>query len=841
VEHSRELAAWATQHLVVRRDCYGRYYEKDGQLHEVTEKAKLTDAVLLRHFQADRTDDVIGLHTTVFQPDAELKAGGVCLSRWFCTDIDHHGEGPAPEGNLTAALAWHAVLEDRGFHPLLVDSNGRGGYRLYVLFDELILTVHVRQLGRWLIQDWAGLGLTEAPEVFPKQDEITPPGSENGSYGNWLRIPGRHHKRPHWPRVWDGQGWVEGDEAIDRIINTTGDSPRLIPVEVFEFAPEPRQERTGTPRGPRTAEEATEDVQQAREALKCLGKGTKDKLGRVFLEDYGAWLSIGMCLHELGDPGLELWDDWSQQAEASYTDGVCAAKWATFHDAGDHGVTLGTLFYYATLNGWVRPRKRPTSDGRPGFSNCIRVPKDGGKDGEWDYIPRPATEIADYLFKITRKDGTWPKRVDEMMFVEGAGHKPVSLTSATQFFGWLDGRAHVFWMRGPDMVGQERFFEHVRKFRAERFKAIEQFPHWPAMAGAYYMHPPVRPTRSQVLLKEFLDFFQFDSDVDRSLALSAILTPFWGGTPGARPCFRIEGPENDPPELMRRYVGKTTFVEVIASLSEGLIDLEEGEDIPALKTRLLSEEGMSRRVLRVDNLKTLRFSWAALEHFITSDVISGKRLFCGEGQRPNTVTCFITVNGGSFAKDMATRVVVIRLKRPKADGEWRKKVAQFIDANRWGLIAEIMGMLSDETGAIVPRGRWAEWQRGVLGKVAKYAACQDAIELRSAELDDDDDDAEQFEQFVAGKLTDRLHDPAVESVKIPVGTMGQWYSEHEHEDYKSKTVTEKLELKPLKRLKYKRTKGGRFWMWLGPDGEKGAYDLKHDLAPPPNQSYRRQG
>src|SRR5262249_3393730 len=249
--------------------------------------------------------------------------------------------------------------------------------------------------------------------------------------------------------------------------------------------------------------------------------------------------------------------------------------------------------------------------------------------------------------------GGWPKRVDEILFVEGAAHRPVYLDRSPQFFGWIDGFARVCWMHSLGMVGQERFFEFVRKFRAERYRAIEQYPHHPAMPEVYYMHPRIEPTTKKTHINKLIDFFEFDSEVDKSLGLAAILTLFWGGSPGARPCFRIEGPVDDPPELGKRHVGKTTFVEVLASLCGGLLDLEEGEDIPDVKTRLLSEEGMGKRVLRIDNVKTLRMSWAGLEHFITSDVISGKRLYRGEGSRPNAVTVFITINGGSFSKDMA--------------------------------------------------------------------------------------------------------------------------------------------------------------------------------------------
>jgi hypothetical protein len=484
-----------------------------------------------------------------------------------------------------------------------------------------------------------------------------------------------------------------------------------------------------------------------------------------------------------------------------------------------------------------------TGGGRPRLSNFRMVDVKGGKPGEKRSEPRTAPNIADRLEKITGDRGTWPKRVDEVLFVEGADHRPTYLQTSTQFFGWLDGFASVYWLNSTGMIGQERFFEYVRKFRAERFRSIERFPHFPAMSGAYYMHPEIVRTRKKTHINKLLGFFAFDSRVDESLGLAALLTLFWGGSPGGRPCFRIEGPADDPPELMRRHVGKTTFVEVLGSLCGGLLDLEEGEDIPDVKTRLLSEEGMGKRLLRIDNVKTMRMSWAALEHFITSDVISGKRLYQGEGQRPNTVTVFITINGGTFSKDMATRVIPIRLKRPTPDGEWRRKVARFIEEHRWQIVAEIIGILSDDRGSIVPRGRWAEWQAEVLGKVAGYTACQAEIEKRIGELDDDDADALDFEDFIAEKLRDRLHKPDEAFIKIPVKVMGEWFSEREKEPVKAKTATERLELKPLKRLKYKRTNSERFWQW---SGEKAAgdpdkpIDLQPDPTPREERGWRRR-
>src|SRR5207249_4880532 len=85
---------------------------------------------------------------------------------------------------------------------------------------------------RWLVRDHVGHGLSAPPETFPKQPGIPP-----GRYGNWLRLPGRHHTRPHWSRVWDGAGWREGAEAVAFLLTVSGDYPGLIPAEAQEHEP----------------------------------------------------------------------------------------------------------------------------------------------------------------------------------------------------------------------------------------------------------------------------------------------------------------------------------------------------------------------------------------------------------------------------------------------------------------------------------------------------------------------------------------------------------------------------------------------------------------------------
>jgi hypothetical protein len=54
-----------------------------------------------------------------------------------------------------------------------------------------------------------------------------------GRCGNWLRVPGRHHTREHWSRVWSGTAWLEGTKAVECILGLKGDAQGLIPTQAL--------------------------------------------------------------------------------------------------------------------------------------------------------------------------------------------------------------------------------------------------------------------------------------------------------------------------------------------------------------------------------------------------------------------------------------------------------------------------------------------------------------------------------------------------------------------------------------------------------------------------------
>ena len=228
-----ELAEWTLEHLVNRKDVWGAYWpfhlrDERGKIWTAPGRAKrgkvyLTPAVLDRHYRGQDVGHLIGLHST--------SADNTSISG--AADIDlHEGSQVTAEANQTAAIGWYDRLATIGFSPLLTSSNGMGGFHECVLFREPVPTPRVFAFLLWLVSDYATRGLTAAPETFPKQAQINP-----GQYGNWLRLPGRHHSREHWSQVWNGQHWLDGEEAVQHILSLKGDSPDLIPAEAQEHEP----------------------------------------------------------------------------------------------------------------------------------------------------------------------------------------------------------------------------------------------------------------------------------------------------------------------------------------------------------------------------------------------------------------------------------------------------------------------------------------------------------------------------------------------------------------------------------------------------------------------------
>ncbi|QVL53476.1 MAG: DUF3987 domain-containing protein [Cyanobium sp. M30B3] len=87
-------------------------------------------------------------------------------------------------------------------------------------------------------------------------------------------------------------------------------------------------------------------------------------------EDYDGWLTVGMALHSI-DPGLLThWIAWSRGC-SSFNAEECQAKWRSFKG---RGVTIGTLFHFAALDGYAPRQERSRKAVQPSAAPAGPLP-----------------------------------------------------------------------------------------------------------------------------------------------------------------------------------------------------------------------------------------------------------------------------------------------------------------------------------------------------------------------------------------------------------------------------------------------------------------------------------
>lgn len=262
------LVRWIWNTLVVRTDIYGAYYrDRDGRTATYTvtraglrergyvideDEHVLTRWELSKHLTRPAGDprDALGVHFA--------SAGN--FGRCVAIDYDAHNDTSPEtvERNVRCAMRHYEFLRTRGGNPLLFDY-GNGSLHLWQPFACGVRADVLHHFARSLVADATVHGFVTPPETFPKQEWVS-------DCGHWLRLPGAHHRRPVWPRLWDGSRWLEEADAIAHILAIHGADPlTVIPAEIFRQCidraknlPAPRQrpaagrmrrERIGRPDG----------------------------------------------------------------------------------------------------------------------------------------------------------------------------------------------------------------------------------------------------------------------------------------------------------------------------------------------------------------------------------------------------------------------------------------------------------------------------------------------------------------------------------------------------------------------------------------------------------------
>jgi hypothetical protein len=489
----------------------------------------------------------------------------------------------------------------------------------------------------------------------------------------------------------------------------------------------------------------------------------------------------------------------------------------------------------ATARPSRRRRGRHSRNGTPVFANFVEQPASAGNgDGAPVRVGKSLVHLGAELGTLT---GGWPRRVDGLLFVPGLDHRPTWLGNADALFAWIGrsvagpGGNPVEWASGPDKVTHGQFYAHLQQ-TAEAYDAVENYPHEPALPRHFYLHPQVKGGNGRAL-RGLLDRLSPATGADRDLMLAFFLTLFWGGTPGQRPAWLVTTDDGDDP-LKGRGSGKSTLAKVGGYLCGGLVQATARDEMPKVITRLLSPSARTKRVMLIDNIKSLKFSWADLEALITSDVISGHQLYAGEGQRPNTLIWCLTINGASLSRDMAQRTVIIQVKRPDYSPTWEDEVRAYIDARRWEVIGDCLAMLRQEPKELGRYNRWGAWEAGVLSRVGDPSECQKVIAERQEAVDDDANEAATVRDAFRAELQRRGHDPDAEALWIPSAVAAEVVCAATNERYAINKASAYLGTLSIPELRKSDLGGGRGWAWRGRQSPTGqALGRLDDAAPPP--------
>lgn len=187
--------ATAFLRLANRTDCCGGYRRTTTTRKCTDDDWVPLDRALRYHCTGMR---VVGLHAIA--PDNTAK--------WLAFDLDaHNGESAA--GNLVAAQELAARLRREGLAPYIFDSDGRGGIHVWAMFDAPRPSPEAFALARRMAAD-----LPVPVEAFPKQPDVGP----DRPYGNWIRLPGKHHRHAHWSRLWTDDGWASPEATVAAVI-----------------------------------------------------------------------------------------------------------------------------------------------------------------------------------------------------------------------------------------------------------------------------------------------------------------------------------------------------------------------------------------------------------------------------------------------------------------------------------------------------------------------------------------------------------------------------------------------------------------------------------------------
>lgn len=523
-----------------------------------------------------------------------------------------------------------------------------------------------------------------------------------------------------------------------------------------------------------------------------------------------------IVIHDCDQPGEDGALRWATQLAATCHEvrhvrlpyEVQATHGKDLRDWLNDGHTFAELLELVETTPQTERRPAGSADAqRDPVSNYVKLPDRIGDPLSMDQIVAKCFELTD----------SWPRRVGRRLFIFESGEIQ-SIENQQSFFGYLGQRAERpsdFW-RGPAYHTKGEVFEQLRRV-APAYDSIEYCPHEPEVPNRFYACPrstEIEPGDGQKL-DALLSLLCPATPIDRDLLKLMFVTPLWGGPAGARPMFVLCSDAG-------RGVGKTATARMVGRLYGGHIDLTTGEAFERIKERLLTPESLRFRVVLLDNVKSNRLSWSDFEGLVTAPAVSGRALYVGESQRPNTLTFLMTMNGPSFSKDLSQRSVIIKLDKPEYTADWMHRVEAFIEQHRQQIFADVIGFLGRERATLVGHSRWGAWESNVLQRLPDPAGVRKVIAERQQATDSDADQADLVEDYYRGKLVELQYNTDGERIFIPTEYAARWYREALNDRFAStikvmRSINQSIDESEYPHLQRIGRTYGRGVLWCGRD------------------------
>jgi len=360
-----------------------------------------------------------------------------------------------------------------------------------------------------------------------------------------------------------------------------------------------------------------------------------------------------------------------------------------------------------------------------------------GEEGKKFRVPLGSKAV---VAQILTSTGGWPKSAGGQLFYLDEDNRPIYLDNATELISWLLGvvdNVNICEKSGF-MTKGELYCAIVNQ--VDRYKSINQFPFYPRNEDSYVLEEFPNYFVGTGKLDKLVDFFSPNSEADRILIKSAILSPL--SNFGLRPVFTIDSTSG-------RGAGKTSLVEIIGRLYGGHISVSPGlikkGMVGDTANKFLHTEGRRSRVALIDNV-TGFFKSSAFAEIVTIKEITG-RLPYGKNivTRQNDLTWYVTSNDANYDKDFISRSLFIFLTNHKKVAGWERTVYSYVDKNRMEILKEIEDLLKKEGNIYDSRTvtRFYDWEMEVLRKCcrdkAEYKLVCKQIERGRDQFDGDDE------------------------------------------------------------------------------------------------------